>query len=267
MGSDEEEEDGDDEEDLEKGGGTEGDEGIEGKEEQMVVDVPTQDGSDQKEGDMISGAAGNDMNLCDTGKTENDHQSQKDKRKVDKSVTQQHGRSEENNKVLTKAGHENGETQLNTNQDSHTETERDAQDTSSMGNSGTANIQQVSKPENNMKIVTVTEAAQHSLNEPMEVEADETANTDTSEAVKGEDSCTGWMFSVSLFRRNIESKPGIFRANVFHRSCLNNVFVLCLRADCKVHDSVSKECCDAAADDQCGQGSADLGPGNSFSGG
>lgn len=208
MGSDEEEEDGDDEEDLEKGGGTEGDEGIEGKEEQMVVDAPAQDGSGQKEGDMISQAAENEMNLCDTGKTENDHQSQNDKKKVNKSITQQHGQSEENNQVLTEAGHENSETQ---------QTERDTQDTSSMGNSGTANIQQVSKPENNVKIVTVTEAEHNCLNEPMEVEADETANKDTSEAVKGEDTCTGWIYSVSLFKLgsfsnnvdNIESKPGI----------------------------------------------------------
>lgn len=261
LGSDEEEEDGDDEEDLEKGGGTEGDEGIEGKEEQMVVDAPAQDGSDQKEGDVISQAAENEVNLRDTGKTENDHQSQNDKRKVDKS-TQQHGQSEENNKVLEKAGNEKSEAQLNTNQDRHTETETGTRDTASMGDCGTANIQQVSKPENNVKIVTVTEAEQNSLNELMEVEADETASKDTSEAVKGEDTCTGWIYSVSLFRLG----SLCYNVDMCSISCLNNVFVSCLRADCKVHDSVSKECCNAAADDQCGQGSADLGPGNSSGG-
>lgn len=186
LGSDEEEEDGDDEEELEKGGGTEGDEGIEGKEEQMVVDAPAQDGSDQKEGDMVSQAAENEMNLCDTGKTGNDRQSQNDKKRLNKSITHQHGQSEENNKVLTKAGDENSETQVNTHQDSHTGTERD--------------IQQVSKPENNVKTVTVTEAEQNSVNEPMEVEADETANKDSSDTVKGEDTSTGGIHSVSLFR-------------------------------------------------------------------
>ena len=43
--------------------------------------------------------------------------------------------------------------------------------------------------------------------------------------------------------------------------------VLCLRAECEASNSEPEECCAAAADDRCGQGSADPEPGNSCSGG
>lgn len=207
MGSDEEEEDGDDEEDVEKGGGTECDEGTGGKEEQMVVDIesgpaPAQEGSigqDGQEGrEEISQAAEDDVILCKTGKTENYYQTQNNKEKVDKSVTEQQGQSAENKKVLTKAGNENSESiSVNTNPDSHMETERDTWERSNTETSGKTNSQKLTETENNNKVVTVEEAEQNSPTEPMEVEATETATTDISEAVRGEDTGTGWIFTLS----------------------------------------------------------------------
>lgn len=204
FGSDEEEEDGDDEEEFEKGLGTECDEGTERKEEQMVVDVksgpaPTQEGSigqDSQEGrEEISQVAETEVILCETGKTENDYQTQNDKEKVDTSVTEQEQSDE--NKELTKPVNENSETiSVNTNQDSHTEMERDTWGQSNRGKSGKTNIWWLRETENN-KVVTVEEAEQNSFTEPMEVEAKEMATTDTSDAVRGEDTGTGWMFLLS----------------------------------------------------------------------
>lgn len=72
---------------------------------------------------------------------------------------------------------------------------------------------------------------------------------------------------LEIARCNHSVSEQMCQHSVFYYSGLNIPRVLCLRAECKVHDSASEERCDAAADDQCGQGSADLGPGNSSSGG
>lgn len=218
MGSDEEEDDGDDEEEVEKGGGTECDEGTGGEEEQMVVDVelgpapaqeggfkPTEKEQGSQEGrEKRSHSAEDKVILCETGKTENDDETQNDKEKVDKAVTDQPGQSEENSKVLTKAGNENSQAiSVKPNQDSHTETETDTQGQSNTEESGETKSQKLTETETvtdvddgNSKVVTVEEAKQNSPTEPMEMEATQTSTTDASEAVRGEeDSGTGLIFT------------------------------------------------------------------------
>lgn len=209
MGSDEEEEDGDDEEEVERGA-TECDEGTGGEEEQMVADMesgpaPAQEGSsgpaakeqDSQEGREEKSEAAEDKGiLCETGKPENDNQTQNDIEKADKAVTDQPGQSEEN-KVLTKAGRENSETISVNTKDSHTEIEGDTQGQSNTEESGETNSQKLTKTETdkcqtvmqadnrNNKVVTVGEAEQNSPAEAMEVEATETSTTD--DAVRGEE--------------------------------------------------------------------------------
>ncbi|XP_041798159.1 ATPase family AAA domain-containing protein 2-like isoform X2 [Chelmon rostratus] len=209
LGSDEEEDDGDDEEEVEKGGGTECDEGTGGEEEQMVVDVelgpapaqeggfkPTEKEQGSQEGrEKRSHSAEDKVILCETGKTENDDETQNDKEKVDKAVTDQPGQSEENSKVLTKAGNENSQAiSVKPNQDSHTETETDTQGQSNTEESGETKSQKLTETETvtdvddgNSKVVTVEEAKQNSPTEPMEMEATQTSTTDASEAVRGEE--------------------------------------------------------------------------------
>lgn len=211
MGSDEEEDE-DDEEEAEKGGGTECDEGTGGEEDQMVVGsecrpVTAQDGSfkppeeeqeNQEGGEVISGAAEDEVILCETGKTENDDQTQCDKEKADKAVRDPLGQSEEDRKELTKAGNEISEIiSVNTNQNSHTETEGDIQGHSNKEESAENNSQKLTETETddpktvinvnvrNNKVVAVEEE-QNCPAEPMEVEATETSTTDASEAVRGE---------------------------------------------------------------------------------
>ncbi len=209
MGTDEEEEDGDDEEEVEKGG-TECDEGTGGEEEQMVVDVesgpaPAQEGSSgptakeqdsQERGEERSEAAEDKVIPCETVQLETDNQTHNIE-KADKAVTDQPGQSEDN-EVLTKAGSENSEIiSVNTNKDSHTETEGDAQGQSNAEESGETNSQKLTETETdkcqtvmqahnmNDKVATAEEAEQNSPAEPMEVEATETSTAE--DAVRGEE--------------------------------------------------------------------------------
>ncbi|XP_031731941.1 ATPase family AAA domain-containing protein 2 isoform X1 [Anarrhichthys ocellatus] len=194
VGSDEE--DGDDEdEEVEQGGGAECDEGTGGEEDQMVVDIesgpsPAQEGSfgpTVKERD--SRAADDMLTQCDTGKAENDDQTQNEIERVDEVVTDQPGQSEEN-KMLTKARNDNGETiSVNTNKDSHTETEQDTQGQSNTEESGeTEKCPTVTQADDrNNKVVTVEAAEQNSPAEPIEVEATDTSTTDVSAAIGGEE--------------------------------------------------------------------------------
>ncbi|XP_068591755.1 ATPase family AAA domain-containing protein 2B isoform X2 [Cebidichthys violaceus] len=198
LGSDEE--DGDDEdEEVEKGGGAECDEGTGGEEDQMMVDVesgpaPAQEGSfgptvKEQDSQEESRAAEDPLIQCDTGKAENDDQTQNEKQRVDEVVADQPGQSEEN-KMMTKAGNENGETiSVNTNKDSHTETDGDTQGRSNTEESGeTEKCQTVTQADDrNNKVVTVEEAEQNSPAEPMEVEATDPSTTDASAAVRGEE--------------------------------------------------------------------------------
>ncbi|XP_019112381.2 ATPase family AAA domain-containing protein 2 isoform X2 [Larimichthys crocea] len=190
LGSDEDEADGDDEEENEKGGGTECDEGTGGEEEQMVVEVksgsaPAQEGSsgptEKEKGrpEEMSQAAEDKIVLCETGNAENG-----DEEKVDKD---QQGQSEKNSKALTKAGNENSGTfSVNTNQDSHTETEADTEGQSNTEESGESESDkcqtaiEADDKDNNV-------AEQNSPAEPMEVEAAQTSSTNVSAAVRGEE--------------------------------------------------------------------------------
>lgn len=178
----------------------------------MVVDVesgpaPTEEGSFAKEQDRQEGRekqsqAGDKVILCETGKKENDDQTQNGKEKVDNAVTDQPGQ-------LTQAGNENSETiSVNTNQDSRTEVEGDTQGQSNTEESGKANSQKLTETrtdkcqtvadDRNKKLVTVEEAEENSPAEPMEVEATETSATDVSAAFRGEeDICTGLILTLS----------------------------------------------------------------------
>ncbi|XP_035862222.1 ATPase family AAA domain-containing protein 2 isoform X3 [Sander lucioperca] len=214
--SDVEEEDGDNEEEVEKGGGAECDEQTGGEEDQMMVDVesgpaPAQEGSFgptakeqecQEEREEGSQAAEDKLILCETGTPESDDQTQNEIEKVEKAVTDQPEQSEEI-KVLTKAGNENSETiSVNTKEDSHTETEGDTQGQSNTEESSEATSQKlvaetetekcktVIQADRNNKVVTIDEAEQNSPAEAMEVEATDTTTTDTSAAVRGEDTGT-----------------------------------------------------------------------------
>ncbi|KAG8010266.1 ATPase family AAA domain-containing protein 2, partial [Nibea albiflora] len=206
LGSDEDEEDGDDEEENEKGGGTECDEGTGGEEEQMVIEVksesaPAQEGSsgptEKEKGrpEEMTQAAEDMIILCEAGNTENG-----DKEKVDKN---QQGQPEENNKALTKAGNENSETiSVNTNQDSHSETEADAKgqsNTEESGESESDKCQTAIEPGDKDKV-----AEQNSPAEPMEVEATQTSSTDVSEGVRGEED-TGAERSVRRITRALKN--------------------------------------------------------------
>lgn len=178
----------------------------------MVVDVesgpaPTEKGSFAKEQDRGEGRekqsqAGDKVILCETGKKENDDQTQNGKEKVDNAVTDQPGQ-------LTQAGNENSETiSVNTNQDSRIEVEGDTQGQSNTEESGKANSQKLTETrtdkcqtvadDRNKKLVTVEEAEENSPAEPMEVEATETSATDVSAAFRGEeDTCTGLILTLS----------------------------------------------------------------------
>ncbi|KAM6936195.1 ATPase family AAA domain-containing protein 2 isoform 2-T2 [Lycodopsis pacificus] len=206
VGSDEE--DGDDEdEEVEKGGGTECDEGTGGEEDQMVVDVesgpaPAQEGSfGPTVTERDSRAADDTLIQCDTGKAENDDQSQNEKERVDEVVTDQPGQLEEN-KMLTKAGNDNSETiSVNTNKDSHTKTEGDTH--------GQSNTEEkcptvTQADDRNNKVVTVEGAEQNSPAEPMEVEATDTSTTDVSAAIREEDD-TGTERCVRRITRALKS--------------------------------------------------------------
>ncbi|KAM9353797.1 ATPase family AAA domain-containing protein 2 [Symphorus nematophorus] len=225
LGSDEEDEDGDDEEEVEKGVGTECDEGTGGEEEQMMVDVesepaPAQEGSSEpteKEQDIQEGGEErsqideDEVILCETEQTENDDQSQNNKEKVDETITDQPGLSDKN-KVSTKAGNENSETILvNTNQDSHTETEGDTQGQSSTEEIGETKSQKLTETETDKcqtddrnKVVTAEEAEENSAAEPMEVEATKTSTADASEALRGEEN-TGTERSVRRITRGLRN--------------------------------------------------------------
>lgn len=221
--SDVEEEDGDNEEEVEKGGGAECDEQTGGEEDQMMVDVesgpaPAQEGSFgptakeqecQEEREEGSQAAEDKLILCETGTPESDDQTQNEIEKVEKAVTDQPEQSEEI-KVLTKAGNENSETiSVNTKEDSHTETEGDTQGQSNTEESSEATSQKlvaetetekcktVIQADRNNKVVTIDEAEQNSPAEAMEVEATDTTTTDTSAAVRGEDTGTGLILPLS----------------------------------------------------------------------
>ncbi len=227
MESDEEDEDGDDEEEVEKGGGTECDEGTGGEEDQMVLEVesgpaaakeggfvPSEKEQDSVEwGGEMRQAAKDELIFCETGKTENDDQTQFDKGKTDKAVTDLPEQAEEDNKELTVAGNEISETtSMNTNQDRHTETEGDTQGQSNAEEKLTDETKSHKLPENetegcktvidvddcNNKVSTVEKAEQNCPTEAMEVEATETSPTDTSEAVRGEqDNGTGLILTLS----------------------------------------------------------------------
>ncbi|XP_074510873.1 ATPase family AAA domain-containing protein 2 isoform X3 [Sebastes fasciatus] len=227
LGSDEE--DGDDEEEVEKGGeGTECDEGTGGEEDQMMADVesgraPAQEGSleptvkeqDSQEGrEEGSEAADDDVKLCETGKAENDDRTRNEKETADEVVTDQPGQSEEN-QVLAKAGNENSVTiSLNTNKDSHTETDRATQGQSNTEESGETDSQKLTETETdkcqtviqaddrNNEVVTVEEAEKTA--EPMEVEATDTSTTDASAAGRGEED-TGTERSVRRITRALKN--------------------------------------------------------------
>ncbi|XP_070821724.1 ATPase family AAA domain-containing protein 2-like isoform X1 [Chaetodon trifascialis] len=227
LGSDEEEEDGDDEEEeVEKEGETECDEGTGGEEEQMMIDVqsgpalaqegrfkPTEmEQGSQEEREERSQPAEDKLILCETGTTENDHQTQNDKDKVEKAVTDQPGQSVENSKVFAKAGNENSETiSVTPNQDSHTETETDTQGQSNTEQSDETESQKLTETETvteaddrNKKVVTVEEAKQNSPAEPVEVETMQISTIDASEAVRGEED-TGTERSVRRITRGLKN--------------------------------------------------------------
>ncbi|XP_071326843.1 ATPase family AAA domain-containing protein 2-like isoform X2 [Trachinotus anak] len=216
LGSDEDEEDGDDEEEAEKETGAERDEGTGGEEDQMVVDVesgpaeaqegssgPTvkeRDSQEEKGTEERSQAAEDKVVLCGSESTENDDHTQNEKEKVDKSVTDEPGQSEDNNKAMTEGGDENSETiSANTNKESHTETGGDTQGKSSTAESGETKDKKLTETETekcqtgtpaddkNNKVATAEEAELKSHAEPMEVEAPETSSTDASAAVRGEE--------------------------------------------------------------------------------
>ncbi|XP_059195973.1 ATPase family AAA domain-containing protein 2-like isoform X2 [Centropristis striata] len=219
LGSDEEEEDGDDEEEVEKG-----DKGTGGEEDQMVVDVESGPAAAQedsfelpvKEQDSQEGrketnhAADDKVILCET---ENDDQTQNEKEKVEKSIIDQLAQSEEN-KMETKAENENSEPiSVNTNKDSHTETEGDTQGQSNTEESSGTNSQKLTQTETekclsvmqaddrNNKVINVEETEQKSPAEPMEVEA---TDISTTEAVRGEED-TGTERSVRPITRALKN--------------------------------------------------------------
>ncbi|XP_070690704.1 ATPase family AAA domain-containing protein 2-like [Pempheris klunzingeri] len=208
LGSDEEEEDGDDDEEVEKGGEAECDEVTGGERDQEVVNedygpAPAQEGSLVKEQNSQEGredrsqASEDKVILCEAGKMDNDDQTQNEKEKVDKTVTDQPVQSEKNNKVLKQAGNENSS--VNTNQDSDTKLEGDTQKQPNTEESGDTNCQRLTETETDKcrtvvetddrtkKVVTVEVAEVNSPAEPMEVEATETSAKEVSAAVRGEE--------------------------------------------------------------------------------
>lgn len=287
LGSDEEEEYGDDEEEVEKGGAAEHDEGNGGEEDEMVIDVESapaaaqegSSGSTAKEQDSQeeckekgreerSQAAEDGVIVHANERHENDKQNEKER--VNKAATDQSG---ENYKQREEGGDEGSEiTAVNTNEDRHTE----AGDNQGQSNTDSekpteteaAKFQTVIQDvDRNSEVATVEEAEQNIEAEPMEVDTRETSTTDPSGAVRGEDDTgTGWIFTLSYIKGYI----GINECQQSFISRLNIVYllvcVLCLRAQREANDSGSKERCAAAADDRCGGGSADPGPGTSSSG-
>lgn len=223
LGSDEEEEDGDDEEEVEKGGGAE-------EEDQIVVDVETGPAPAQ-EGSVAKKQGSQQVILHETGKPENDNQTQNEKEKVDKAVTDQPGQSEENNMVLTQVGNENSETiSVNTNKDSHSEIEGDIQGQYNTEESGETNSQKLTETEThkcqtvieaddrNNKVVTVGEAEENSPGEAMEVEATGTPATDASAAVRGEED-TGTGLIATQHYLTLHS----LKARLFNLKCRGNI--------------------------------------------
>lgn len=236
LGSDDED-DGDDGEDVEKGGGTTFNKGAGDKKEQNVADREGPAPREQEES--------------------------------------------EENKVLTKTGNENNDSiQLNTSQESHKGIETDTQASPSTGKSGKTNSQKQTETDSNE--VIMEEAQQSSYAEPMEGEAAESMTPGTSKVVKGDDTGKGWMFTSSsayslifilhckgntIYNLDSHQESDVklleiaIKNTVFYSECircvfffdgLNSDYLWSFRAECKVHDSGIKECCDAAAGIQCG---------------
>ena len=150
---------------------------------------PAQEGQDSQDGREEAKVI-----LCETGKPENDVQTQNEKERVDEAVRDQPAESEED-KVLNG----NSETiSVNTKKD-----EGDSQGQSNTEESAEANSQKLSETETeecqtvaqaddrNNKVITVEEAEQSSPAEPMEVEATDTSTTEASAAIREEDTGTG----------------------------------------------------------------------------